>query len=156
MPTERLPLQRPPRGRLTASQEQELWLGPSPNLGSLFTDAAHVHAAWLQHRARLLQQYGSHGRRPQAWWIFEARIPYPGYDHEQSFLFEQNFLSEAEKVELLQFWRAEYAVARKPGFSCASRGEILHGADARRFHLAWADVPCSLVEKWNAEAPSDA
>ena len=118
MPTERLPLRRPPRGRLTASQEQELWLGPSPHLGPLFADAEHVRAAWFQHRARLLELFGSHGRRPQAWWAFEAQIKYPGPDRERSKLYEAGLLVEAERAELLAYWREEFDRAHGPDFFC--------------------------------------
>jgi hypothetical protein len=157
MPTERLPLQRPPRGRLTASQEQELWLGPSPYWGSLFTDEEHVRAAWLQHRTRLLELFGSHGRRPLAWWSFEAPIKHPGYDRERSTLYEAGLLAEAERAELLRYWHGQFDRARAPDFFCCmAPGRILHGEAARRAHFEWADIPRPLVEAWNAERPSDA
>jgi hypothetical protein len=118
MPTKRLPLQRPPRGQLTASQEQELWLGPSPHLGPLFSDAEHVRAAWFQHRARLLERHGAHGRRPMAWWAFEAPIEHPGRDRERSTLYQAGLLAEAERAELLRYWREQFDRAHDPNFFC--------------------------------------
>jgi hypothetical protein len=156
MPTKRLPLQRPPRGQLTASQEQELWLGPSPHLGSLFADTEHARAAWSQHRVRLLELFGSRGRRPLAWWAFEAPIERPGYDRERSTLYEAGLLGEAERAELEAHWREQFDRAHGSGFFvCMGPGRFLHGEAARCAHFEWADIPHVLVETWSAERPSD-
>src|SRR5262245_33126190 len=90
---------------LTYSELQELWLGPCN--GSVFTSTEELRDAWARGRAVVMRLWGSHGRRPQAWWCFEAPdlgLKWPGYDHEQSYLYEHNVLSEAEQVELEREW----------------------------------------------------
>jgi hypothetical protein len=143
---------------LTASQEQELWLGPNPNLGSQFNGAEHARAAWSRHRVRLLELFGSHGRRPLAWWRFEATIDHPGYARERSALYEANMLAEAERAELLRYWREQFDRAHGPDFFyCGGPGQTLEGAAARCAHFEWADIPPALVEAWSAERrPGDA
>jgi hypothetical protein len=140
------------RTGLTASQEQELWLGPSPYLGSFFSDAEHVRAAWFRHRARLLELFGGRGHRPAGWWTFEAPIEHPGYDRERSTLYEAGLLGEEERIELLAYWREQFDRAHGAGFFyCGGPGRILEGEAARRAHFAWADIPPALVAAWSAE-----
>ena len=56
--------------------------------------------AWARNRDRLLAGY-RHGRRPMAWWQFEAGdLRYPGYDREQSTLYRAGLLGEEERAEL--------------------------------------------------------
>jgi hypothetical protein len=135
----RVRLQAIAGGGSVLSQMQELWLGPNSSHGSLFGSREELQSAWQQHRAEVMRLWGSHGRRPMAWWEFEAgNLEYPGYHHEQSYLFEHNAFSEAERTELLAGWRKEFEHA------CS-----LEGA-ARKSHLDWADVPHSLRQQWQA------
>jgi hypothetical protein len=137
---------------LTPSQQQELWLGVNRNLGSYFRDAEHARAAWLQHRARLLELFGNRGRRPLAWWAFEAPLEHPGCDRERSTLYEAGLLGEEERTELLTYWREQFDRAHGPDFFvCMGPGKILDGAAARCAHFEWADIPRALVEAWGAE-----
>jgi hypothetical protein len=81
---------------------QELWLGPGP-AGSLFCSREELQAAWAQYRGEVMRLWGSHGRRPMAWWEFDAGdLQYPGYDREKSYLYEAGVLSEAERAEVEQ------------------------------------------------------
>jgi hypothetical protein len=152
MPTERLPIHRSRRGRLRAGQELELWLGPSSN-GSAFRDEAELREAWTRNRDRLMQQYGHDGRRPMAWWEFEAGdLRHPGLDRERSFLFERGLLADDEKAALLRWWQAEFERSYEPDFFYTERpDEILEGARARALHYRWADIPRWLVKTWTAE-----
>jgi hypothetical protein len=61
-----------------------------------------------------------HDRRPAAWWQFEATFPYPGYDHEQSTLYEAGVLGEEERAELVAAWREEFETAQAPDFGFVS------------------------------------
>jgi hypothetical protein len=120
---------------LTYSELQELWLGPSHN-GSCFGSPEELEQAWEQNRDLVMRLWGRHARRPQAWWCFDAPglgLKWPGYDREQSYLFEMGILSEAECSELLALWRREF------------------DRDHRPAHLNWADVPHSLRGQWQAE-----
>jgi hypothetical protein len=137
---------------LSATAEMELWLGPSPRLGSEFSSREEVAAAWAIHGERLLQRWGCHGRRPQGWWAFAAPFPYPGFDVERSTLYENGLLTEEEARELEGYWREEFEGTYRPEFFfCAGPGEIYRGEVARRKHFEWADVPAVLVERWTEE-----
>jgi hypothetical protein len=94
---------------------------------------------------------GSNGHRPLAWWRYEAPFPYPGYDSEQSTLYEADLLAETERAELVAFWREQFDRASDPNFFFTGRGEILRGEAAHRAHCRWADIPPSLIEAWSAE-----
>jgi hypothetical protein len=137
--------------RASSHAELELWLGPSHH-GSLFHNEAELRAAWAQSRDLLMARYAQGGHRPQAWWAFEATdLRYPGYDRERSFLFEHSLLTDAERFELLDWWRKEFEHAFDSDFFVAvGPGQILEGARARREHFRWAD-PRTLVETWTAE-----
>src|SRR5262249_57277873 len=85
------------------------------------------------------------------WWELEAPglgLVYPGYFHERSYLYDADVLGEEERTELVAFWRRE---SERSFFYTAAPGEILHGAAARRKHFEWADIPRSLIERWQAE-----
>jgi hypothetical protein len=129
----------------------ELWLGPSHH-GSLFRSRAELQEAWLANRDRLMEQYGSHGRRPQIWWEFDgAELGLErNYDRERSTLWRAGLLGETERRELEDDWRREFERAQQPNFTTHARTGMLKGAEARAAHLAWADVPAELVEAWRS------
>jgi hypothetical protein len=135
------------------SQLQELWLGPNSSHGSLFDSREELQTAWEQNRAEVMRLWGSHGRRPMAWWEFDAGdLKHPGYDLERSTLWRAGLLTEAEKTELEHEWRAEFEKAWAPDFMLNVDGrELLTGIRARAAHLRWADVPHELVAAWTAE-----
>jgi hypothetical protein len=137
-------------------QIQELRLGPSHN-GSLFSSREELERAWQANRDEVMRLFANNGRRPMAWWQFDAPrlgLEWPGRDTEQSYLFEAGVLSEAECAELVRFWRQEFEQAQTPGFTLSvSADRILKGAAARAAHYAWADIPSELVEQWSAEHP---
>jgi hypothetical protein len=126
---------------LTFSELQELWLGAGPG-GSLFSGEAELRDAWNRGRGVCMRIWATNGKRPQAWWYLEAPalgLKWPGYDRQQSYLFEHNAISEAEHEQLLAGWRKDFEDA------C-----LLEDAVARRKHLEWADVPHSLRRRWTA------
>ena len=125
---------------LTLSELQELWLGAHPTTGSCFCSREELVAAWAAGRAVVMRLWGSHGRRPMAWWEFEAGdLRYPGYDHEKSVLYTAGVLSEAERAELEVAWREAFDRARGKS------------AKERREAYEFADIPVELIEKWQAE-----
>ena len=102
--------------------------------------------------------FAMRGRRPVAWWQYDAPIPYPGQDLERSALYEAGLLGEQEREQLVTEWREEFERAQVPGFGfCAGlrpegRGALwLTDAEAREAHHVWADIPASLVEQWRAQ-----
>src|SRR5262249_48288042 len=104
MPTNRKYIKRPNRAQISPDQEMSLWLG-----GPAFESPEARKAAWFKHRDRLIGILpSSSGRRPQAWWQYEATIPYPGYDHERSTLYAAGALGDAEKADLEIEWRREF------------------------------------------------
>jgi len=158
MPTNRTALRRPRRGRLSADQEMSLWLGEAAHRPPAFRDDAERRELWFRHRDRLLALFGHHGRRPIAWWEFEAPIPWPSYDNQEAALFEVGLLSDAERNALLAEWRRQFERAQEPGFvHCIGHlrpsdtfASWLKGAAAKRAHYAWAGIPRSLVREWTA------
>jgi hypothetical protein len=155
MPTKRVPLRRGVRGRLTFAQEQCLWLGVPADA---FADDEHRAEAWARHGSRLMELLARHGRRPQAWWRYDAPIAYPGYDLERSTLFEAGLLSDDERAELVEDWRREFNRAYEPDFGYCTGpsadgpgAEWLYGRAGRLAHFEWADIPRSLVDEWRAE-----
>jgi hypothetical protein len=140
---------------LSCDELQELWLGPSHN-GSLFRSRTELHDAWVRGRDVAMELWARRGLRPQGWWMFEAPalgLKYPGDECERSYLFEQGggVLSEAERVELLSFWRHEFERAYAPDFFTHRGSEVLDGAKARRKHFRDIDFPASLRREWTAE-----
>jgi hypothetical protein len=122
---------------LTYSELQELWLGPCN--GSVFSSPEELRDAWASGRAVVMRLWGSHGRRPCAWWAFDTALEHPGYAKERSFLYEHNELAPAERTELEAEWRREYDAACRMD------------ARERREHLEHCDVPVELVTAWEAE-----
>jgi hypothetical protein len=134
---------------LSPRQELELWLGPSGD--SAFASDEDRRAAWFRYGRDRLMPHFSSGRRPQAWWRYEAKLPYPGIDRERSVLYVEGQLTEAEARELLKFWRAEFERANAPDFVFHWNGRLLRGAVARRAHYSWADVPLEEAVTWTRE-----
>jgi hypothetical protein len=88
---------------LTPDQLQELWLGPSPRRGSLFRTREELRAAWDRGRDYVMATWGRNGRRPQAWWEFEAPalgLRWPGVDREHRVLYEAGVLGAEEIAQL--------------------------------------------------------
>ena len=112
---------------LTFGELEELWLGPSPQTGSLFNSEDDLRAAWQAGRDVVMRLWAKNGRRPQIWWHLvapELGLEFPGYDRQQRYLFEAGVLEEPEALELLQTWRRDF-----------DRGEIDH-------------IPRALVREW--------
>jgi hypothetical protein len=122
---------------LTLSELQELWLGAHPTTGSCFSTREELVAAWAAGRAVVMRLWGSHGRRPMAWWEFDAGdLKHPGYDRERSTLWRAGVLSESERTELEAEWRQAFD---------AAKGKA---AKERREAYEFADIPIELIERW--------
>lgn len=143
-PKPRIPIPTANGDSITSTQEMELWLGPSPRLGSLFSDDEARRRAWMEHRDRLMTLFACNGRRPVAWWKYESLIPWPGFNRERSTLWAANLLGAAEARELEQGWRQAFDRSLEPGFSF--QGET--GWEAHLRFLIWHDVPPELAEQW--------
>ena len=140
----------PLRRRLSPDQELDLWLGPC--VAGAFASDDERRAAWIRDRDRLSALFAAPGKRPMAWWQYEAPIPWPGIERQASTLYEAGLLGDEERAELERDWRQEYDDAQDPEFwICLGPGERLEGAAARRAHYRWADIPRSLVKRWTAE-----
>ena len=130
---------KPPSASNQLSPEQETFFrfGPDDRWDDPFVTIEEARQAWLANRGRLLANHAP-GRRPWAWHEFEgpADLPYD-YDRETSLLFERGLLDESEKAELISFWRQEFQRAQE--------------LDDAAKHLKWADVPRSLIKRWQRE-----
>jgi hypothetical protein len=141
---------------MNAQMAQELWLGPNQNMGSSFVDDAHRREVWFRFRDELMAQWGRHGRRPLAWWIYEKRWRYPGSEHERSLLYEADLLTHdlltpEERLELEGFWRKEFDKTQVEGFTTYYEDKIVTGDEARQRHWIFIDLPPVLLDKFLAE-----
>src|SRR5262249_11355994 len=136
------------RGQLDGIAEMELWLGPSPYLPPAFDSDEQRRELWFRHREQLMEELGGRGRRPAARRRDEAGdLRYPGYDRERSTLYEAGLLAEAERAELLRYWREQFDRASAPDFfHCGGPGRILEGAAGRRAHYT---PPCTKSRSSN-------
>jgi hypothetical protein len=130
---------------ITPTQEMELWLGPSRH-GSAFANDEQRRSAWLEQRDRLMELFAHNGRRPQAWWRFEAPFKYPGFNLERSTLWAAGLLGAAEARELERSWREEFDCSVMPGFVFQG----LSGWEGHISYLVFHDVPAALAERWAA------
>jgi hypothetical protein len=129
-----------PPGHLSDKQRNFLCYGPRDAYDDAFADEGQARRAWALHREHILATYHT-TRRPWGWRMFDRpEVPWRGLDRERSILWRVGAFTEAERLELEQTWRRDFDDAQR-----------LNGADARRKHLAWADVPRELIKKWNAE-----
>jgi hypothetical protein len=127
---------------ISSDQEMELWLGAG-HRSSTFGSEDERREAWTQHRDRLMELWGKGGRRPLAWWLFEAgELDYPGYDLERSTLFTAGLLAEAERAELLEYWRREFERLMDPNFGDMAACEA---------HIEWCDMPRELLTQWASD-----
>jgi hypothetical protein len=158
MPTNRTPLHRHPRHRLSFFEELSLEYGERANRPAFSTDSERQEA-WARHRNHLMRRW-RRGWRSRAWWDYEAPIPLPcDPEYEKAALWEANLLSGAERAELEAFWREQFERAQKPGFQhcighkkpCDTFATWIEGAAAKRAHYKWAGIPNSLLEKWKTE-----
>jgi hypothetical protein len=138
-------------GGLSPAEAMELWLGPNPSLSSRFRTPEEARAMWNRHRDELMRRHGSNGRRPVAWWCFEAPFPYPGHDVECSTLWRAGALGEDKRLRIEARWRQEFDRAQEPGFVEYEDSQMVEGVRARRLHYEWADIPHELAEQWTAE-----
>ena len=139
---------------LTLSELQELWLGANPSQGSHFRTREELVAAWEAGRAVVMRLWGSHGRRPMAWWEFDAgELKHPGYDRERSTLWKAGVLSDVETIDLMAEWRREFEKAQAPDFTLNNGdAELLKGDCARAAHYAHHDIPRELIRRWEKTA----
>src|SRR4051794_26432842 len=116
-----------------------------------FASDAERRATWEYHREAMLADERP-GRRPQAWWDYDAPIPWPGYDNETVALFAAGLLSDEELAELMPWWREQFERSFAPEFfHCLGPGRILEGVPARQAHYRWACIPPEIVKRWTAE-----
>jgi hypothetical protein len=158
MATNRTPLQRPNRLRLSHEEEMSLQYGDLPGRPG-FPSGEERRAAWFHHRDRLLM-HCSDGRRPAGWWDFECPIRRPrDRDYAPAVLWEAGLLAESEVTELMAHWREHFERAQAPDFMfCighAKPGDTfatwLKGAAARRAHYRWAGIPRALLKEWTTQ-----
>jgi hypothetical protein len=155
-----MPTPPPDRSRRSLGYGQRMFLlyGPADRWDDAFADEGEVREAWKAHRAHILSHY-QHGRRPMAWWRFEAPFPYPGYDKECAALFEAGLLGEEEREQLVAQWFVHFTRPQDPRFTyCVGFAKPsdrvatwLKGKAARRAYYRWAGIPRDLLKRWTRE-----
>jgi hypothetical protein len=121
-----------------ASKDMEMWLGVGHD-GSVFATEAEAECYWREHRARLWPLLCVNGRRPRAWWHWEAKL-ICDYDDETALLYDLGELSETEERHFVPIWRRAY-----------DRIAGLQGYTATRAGLDEAILPRNLLRQWNGE-----
>jgi len=156
MPTNRHPIRRQSRRRLSWHQEMSLEWGVDRGRPPPFPNDAARREAWLRCRDYFLARCKD-GWRPAAWWDYESPIPRPSdHDYEKATLWEASLLTNEERAELEQAWHEYFEQAQRPGFQhCighAKPGDTFAtwytGARARAAHYRWAGIPRELIKKW--------
>jgi hypothetical protein len=138
---------------LSCDKMMELWLGPGAD-GSVFRTREELRDAWNRGRDIAMREWAKNGQRPAGFWEFDAAdlgLKFPGDERERSYLFERGVLPKAECIELVRFWRREFARSYAPNFFTHRGSEVLYGAAARRAHFCSIDLPASLRRKFMAE-----
>lgn len=104
-------------GKLTALQKSHLKFGRclldcAP--GEPFRDEEHRHAVWAQHGEAIMKDYiaKSPGKRPRAWWSYEAPAPLPNGESQAGYLRRLGLLGEDEAGRLTE---AAYLPPVRPG-----------------------------------------
>jgi hypothetical protein len=152
MPTERKPLNRGKRGRLSSDQHWDLMLGVQIGRPAFPDDEAR-RAAWEKHKGYLLALCNAPGQRPAAWWDYGCPILRPRYREDAAAaLYEAGLLYSEEQAALLSQWRQEFDKAQRLGFiHVLGSGRFLKDAAARSAHYKWAGIPRSLLRDWRSE-----
>jgi hypothetical protein len=122
-----------------------------------FPDETAARAAWELHKGQMLSDfpYAGTGRRPLAFWLLDRGERPPPFDRERSTLFELGLLESDEAKALVARWRRHWEEAQQPGFHFMDGDGRMHtGQRARWKQYAYFDVPRTLRERWEAEAPS--
>jgi len=90
----------------------ELLLGPDPRWQH-FRDDEDRRQHWFAYKAEMLESFGNGGKRPWAWWRFEAnRDAYPrDACSEADALYRMNVLSAAERELVERGWELDWATA---------------------------------------------
>jgi hypothetical protein len=150
MVTNRTPINRSGR-RLTINEHMDLTLGSSPRRAPVFANDAERRQVWMQHRDELIGQCT--GTRPDAWWCYDAPIPYPkDRQYEEAALYEAGLLTADEVARLTMCWRIRFDDAQVPDFFYCTGGDgWLRGTEARKAHYSWAGIPRGLLKQWRAE-----
>jgi hypothetical protein len=102
------------------------------------------------------------GRRPPEWWDYEKKMPRPD-EREAEALFGMGELRDAELAKLMPIWREQYEHAQKPGFAyCIGHAKPtdtfvtwIEGVEAREAYYDCAEIPRSLIKKWDVERDRD-
>jgi hypothetical protein len=136
--------------RLSHAQQMFLQYGPAPGWADAFSSEQECRLVWVCNRDDLLAAYPP-GRRPIAWWRFEARVAYPGYDREPVVLYESELIGGDERAALEREWRREFERAFTPNFFHCEASRIFNAAAARRMHFRWMGAPRALLASWVRE-----
>jgi hypothetical protein len=134
----------------------ERWSLTVGDYGDVFASDDERRAAWQRHRDELLAESRA-GRRPAAWWDYDAEIARPnGDDCQEPALYKAGLLSESELAELMPWWREQYDEAYELSFEfCTGQDEQrqavwLKGAAAKRAQYKWAGIPPEIIKRWNS------
>jgi hypothetical protein len=148
MPTNRRPISRAVRYRLSFWEKLSLEYGEAHHRPG-FGDDAKRRAAWLRHRQWMLARCRD-GRRPAAYWDYEAPIPEPDdCSYRQAALWTAGLLTLEERQQLQATWRAAFEEAQARDFCVVvAPGELLKGEAARRAWYQNYGIPRQLLRRW--------
>jgi len=120
---------------LSHQQEMELWFGPRGKT-SAFANDDERKRIYFEQRDKWLRYWANNGRRPMAWWEFEAPFKYPGFNRERSTLYTAGLLGADESKQLEEYWHTEF------------ERSVTKPWDEHIDHLIFCDVPPELAERF--------
>ena len=117
MPTNRKPISRAVRYRLSFWEKLSLEYGEADHRPGFRSDDER-RKAWMHHRSWMLARCRD-GRRPQAYWDYEAPLPEPDdCSYRQAALWSAGLLSLEERHQLQASWRKAFEEAQPRDFTC--------------------------------------
>lgn len=112
----------------------ELLIGPGPVLRganpSAFASDRQRRAAWVAHRAALLSRPNQYGRRPWAWWSYEAQQERDAAA-EAAQLIRLRVVGSAELAAIHALWRRRLAGLARGCDGVTARGRMQYWAERR-------------------------
>jgi hypothetical protein len=134
------------------SWEELLALTVGPKYDSADPDGERWRPLWESHQQEVMTRFSGPGRRPWAWWRFDAPEPRNDELTESYQLANLDELTDAEIKILTPEWRRHFDRSFDPDFFyCRGPDDFLEGEEAREALYAWAGIPRAILDQWTTK-----